>query len=126
MRPNRRPDHVLIVEPDARVRRALADLVESTRGIAVLAACATVSEAEDACSRVRPAAALVSVRLDSDDGFTAVSRLAQHAPVVAVAPVGSVAGRAIAAGATAFYDQDGDVDALIALLRDVIERRRGG
>jgi DNA-binding NarL/FixJ family response regulator len=117
----RSADHVLIVEPDARVRRALADLVESAGGLAVRGAYATVDEAEVAC-RVGVAAALVSVRLGSDDGFAAVTRLAQQVPVVAVAPVGSVASRAIAAGAAAFYDEDGDGDALVAVLRDVIDR----
>jgi hypothetical protein len=62
------------------------------------------------------------VRLGSDQGFAAVTRLAQQVPVVAVAPVGSVAGRAIAAGAAAFYDEDGDADALVAVIRDVIDR----
>jgi DNA-binding NarL/FixJ family response regulator len=118
-------NQVLIVEPDSRVRRALADLVESTDGLAVLAACAYVDEVEGVCGDGRPDVAVVSVRLASDRGFAAVTRVARQVPVVAVAPVGSVASRAIAAGAAAFYDEDGDADALVAAIRDVIDRPKG-
>jgi DNA-binding NarL/FixJ family response regulator len=118
-------NQVLIVERDSLVRRALADLIESTDGLAVLAACAHVDEVEDVCRDGRPDAALVSVRLRSDRGFAAVTRVALQVPVVAVAPVGGVASRAIAAGAAAFYDEDGDADALVAAIRDVIDRPKG-
>jgi DNA-binding NarL/FixJ family response regulator len=125
--PHRARHQVVIVEPDSRVRRALADLVETTAGLAVRAACATVDEAEAACRERRVDAALVSLRLPgSDGGVAAVTRLAQQVPVVAFASVGSVAGRAIAAGASAFYDEDGDADALVAVLRDVIRRTSSG
>jgi two-component system, NarL family, response regulator DesR len=115
-------NQVLIVEPDSRVRRALADLVDSTDGLVVLAACASVDDVEAACRDAHPDAALVGVRLACEHGFAAVTRLAQQVPVVAVAPVGSVASRAIAAGAAAFYDEDGDADALVAVIREVTDR----
>lgn len=114
--------HVVIVEPDARVRHALAGLLASAADLEVRAACATVGDAELFCCSGAADVALVSVRRGSDASFAAVSRLAQHVPVTAVAPVGSVAGRAIAAGAVAFYDEDGDADALVGVIRDVINR----
>lgn len=114
------------MEPDPRVRHALADLVGSTGGLAVLAACGAVDEAERACRDRRADAALVSVRLGSDQGFAAVALLARQVPVVAFASVGSVADRAIAAGAAAFYDEDGDAEALVAVIRDVIDRTSFG
>jgi len=113
---------VLIVEADARVRQALADLVGSTDGFAVLAACESADEAENTCRVSHADAALVSLRASPTDANIAViTRLAAQVPVLAVAPFGSLAGRAIAAGAAAFYDQDGDADALVALLHEVID-----
>jgi DNA-binding NarL/FixJ family response regulator len=121
-----RAHHVLIVVPDSRVRRALADLLESTDDLAVLAACATVEEADRAAGAASANAALVTVRLPGCDAdLVAVARLALRVPVVAVASAASVAARAIAAGAAAFHDEDGDADALVLALRDVIDRAAG-
>lgn len=118
---------MLIVEADARVREALADLVGSTHGFAVLAACDSADEAENTCRVSQADAALVSLSASpTDAGFATISRLAEQMPVLAVAPFGSLAGRAMAAGAAAFYDQDGDADALMALLRAAIDGAAAG
>lgn len=113
---------VLIVEPDSRVRQAFADLVASATDLTVLAACATVDEAERVCCTGAAKLALVSVQRGPEPDFAAVGRLVAHVPVIAVAPISSLAAPAIAAGATAFYDEDGDADALVALIRNVIDR----
>jgi DNA-binding NtrC family response regulator len=123
----RRADEILIVEPDKRVRCAIADLIESTEGLTVLAACATFEEVARIDAAPQAQAALVSVRhRDCDAAFAAVTILARELPVIVVASVGSAAERAIAAGAAAFYDEDGDADALVAMVRDVVRRAGSG
>lgn len=105
----------MVVDSDARVRTALAALIDATPGLHVVAECACTTGAEDVRRRTAPAVAVVGMCSCSDD-LHSLTALAAHVPVVAVSRCRCDAERALAAGAVEFCDQDGDADRLSATL----------
>lgn len=104
---------VLVVDADARVRAALAALIDATPGLQV-AATASIQGAGAIARSADATVAVVDVdALAPEDDLVVIRQLAEHLPVVAVC-YGTAGGiRAVAAGATAFCDKNGGPDALI-------------
>jgi DNA-binding NarL/FixJ family response regulator len=115
---------VLVVDDDARVRRALRDLIEASGGMQVVATAGDVSEALQADERTSPAVALVDVLLpDRADGIDAVRELTLRGrPVVATSVSASVRNDALAAGALRFVEKSPDDQRLLSVLRHSAER----
>jgi two-component system response regulator DesR len=111
---------VLVVDHDARVRRAIAE------PIALEADMTLVGEAADACSAMTlaaassPVVALVDVQLpDERTGLSLVRTLAERprCAVVVMSVDSGVRNTALAAGATAFIEKADDIDALLRSIR---------
>ena len=115
---------VLVVDDDARVRRALRDLIEASGGMQVVATAGDVSEALQADERTSPAVALVDVLLpDRADGIDVVRALTLRGrPVVATSVSASVRNDALAAGALRFVEKSPDDQRLLSVLRHCAER----
>jgi DNA-binding NarL/FixJ family response regulator len=116
---------VLVIDDDARVRAALADLLASTTDLSSAVPAATAAEARATAEDDGPFdLALVDIRLpDPATGLALVRQLAAGLPVVAVSVSGAHRTSALAAGATAFLDKDGRPDALLAALRASLDHR---
>lgn len=116
---------VLVVDDDARVRRALHDLIHATGGMRVVATAGDVSEALAVDERTSPAVALVDVLLpDRADGIELVRTLTRRGrPVVATSVSASVRNEALAAGALRFVEKSPDDQRLLSVLRHSAERR---
>ncbi len=114
---------VLVVDADPRVRAAVRALLDDGEGTEVQAV------GRDEATRWQMEAstgidvAVVDISSPSSQDLTLVERLAGVLPVVAVSMSGSVRGAALAAGASWFIEKDGDVTALVAAIRAVIQGR---
>ena len=115
---------VLVVDDDARVRRALHDLIEASGGMQVVATAGDLSEALAADERTSPAVALVDVLLpDRADGIDVVRALTLRGrPVIATSVSASVRSDALAAGALRFVEKSPDDQRLLSVLRHSAER----
>lgn len=106
---------VLVVGDDARVRAALAALIDATPGLLVAA---TIGSTADALAIGRfVGATLAVVDLDAgqaDDDFATIRELAELLPVIAVGHATAGCIRAMEAGATAVCDKNGNPDVLTA------------
>ena len=111
------PHRVLIVDGDARLRRALTELVAASDGFVVAGAEGSTHGVAMAAASAYATVALVVVSSVADRaGLLRVQVLAEHMPVVAASTAASVAGWTMAAGATTFCEMDGNNDVLIAAL----------
>ena len=114
-----RPPRVLVVDDDARVRAALG--AELTA-----AGCRVEALAPDdlAAGTRRPSetdVALVDVALPAvDTGLALIRRLSATLPVVAFSINGAACAAALAAGAAAYLEKDGDTDRLLRTLHALI------
>jgi DNA-binding NarL/FixJ family response regulator len=116
---------VLVVDDDARVRRALHDLIEASEGMQVVASAGDVIKALQADECTSPAVALVDVLLpDLADGVGVVRALTLRGrPVVATSVSAAVRNDALAAGALRFVEKGPDDQRLLTALRHSAERR---
>ena len=117
--PTAQPRRVLVVDRDPRVRAALTALIDATPGLEVAAA---TSLTELPCVLGTPAADVAVVDVTAghpEDDLAAIRDLSARLPVVAVSAAGTDGVHAIAAGAMACCDKDGDADCLIAALTAV-------
>jgi DNA-binding NarL/FixJ family response regulator len=114
---------VLVVDDDARVRRALRDLIDASGGMQVVATAGGVSEALEADDLTSPAVALVDVLLpERADGIDVVRELTLRGrPVVATSVSASVRNAALAAGALRFLEKSSDHQRLLSALRHSAE-----
>jgi CheY-like chemotaxis protein len=115
---------VLVVDDDARVRRALHDLIEALGGMRVVAIAGNYNEALEADQCSDPAVALVDVLLPNRaDGIGVVRELALRGrPVVATSVSAAVRNEALAAGASRFVEKTPDAQRLLSALRHAAER----
>jgi DNA-binding NarL/FixJ family response regulator len=96
---------VLVVDDDARVRRALHDLIEASEGMQVVATAGDVTEALQA------------------DGISLVRALKMRGrPVVATSVSAAVRNDALAAGACGFVEKALDDQRLLTALRRSAEQ----
>ncbi len=117
---------VLVVDDDARVRRALHDLIDASGGMQVVATAGDVSQALEADECTSPAVALVDVLLpERANGVDVVRVLTLRGrPVVATSVSASVRNDALAAGALCFVEKSPDDQRLLLALRHSAERCR--
>jgi DNA-binding NarL/FixJ family response regulator len=116
---------VLVVDDDARVRRALQELINASDGMEVAASAGDVGGALDADERAAPAVALVDVLLPRRaDGVELVRALSVRGrPVVATSVSAAVRRDALDAGALGFVEKAPDPQRLLAALRHSAELR---
>jgi DNA-binding NarL/FixJ family response regulator len=117
-------ERVLVVDADARVRTALAALIDTTPGLHVVAAIGSTTDARAIACSIHATVAVVDVDTGQpEDDFAVIGQLAAHIPVVAICHAALSGARALAAGATALCDKSGDPDALTAAVRAAARHR---
>ena len=117
--PGRRA-RVLVVDDDPRVRAAIVQTIALEEDLEVVAEAADATAALAIAERAGPSVALVDVLLpDGATGLALVASLAQRpgCAVVAMSMQGSLRPPAIAAGAVAFVEKGGDIDAVLEAVR---------
>jgi len=105
---------VLVVDHDARVRAALAALIDATPGLEVAAVTGSTADAIAVARSMVASVVVIDVDAHPGDAFTTIHELAEHLPVVAVSNATSGSGGALIAGAMALCDKNGDADSLTA------------
>ena len=114
---------VLVVDDDARVRRALEELIDASEGMRFVASARDMRQALEEDERAAPAVALVDVLLPERAAGLAVIRAlsARGRPVVAASVSAGVGDEALAAGAVRFVEKAPDPQPLLAALRHSAE-----
>ena len=115
-----RPIRVLVADDDARVRAAIGRTIALEPGLVVVAAAAGAVAALALAERTGPSVALVDMLIpDEAAGLALVRSLAQRpgCAVVAMSVRGGLRGAALAAGAVAFVEKAGDIDAVLDTVR---------
>lgn len=115
-----RPIRVLVVDDDQRVRAALDRTIALEADLVMVGAAADTASALGLAQAHDPSVAVVDVLLpDAGAGLALVRRLAQRpgCAVVAISVRGGLRPAALAAGAVAFVEKDGDIDALLHAVR---------
>lgn len=122
-----RPVRVLVVDDDARVRGAIGQTIALETDLVMVAEAADATRALALAEGANPSVALVDVLLPDDSaGLALVARLAQRpgCAVVAMSVRSSFHVAALAAGAVAFVEKCGDIDAVLDALRAAAAPRR--
>lgn len=120
--------HVLVVDDDARVRRALCALIDSSPGLSVAGEASSQSRAYEADQALCPDIVLLDILLPSaPEGLEVLRNLAAKGrAVVALSIRGGLRTAAMAAGAAAFVEKYAGGDALLQAVRDVLAKSREG
>ena len=119
---------MLVVDDDARVRAALRSLLDEDVGLC----CRVVDDAQalglllGGAARVDAEVAVVDLSAGTSIQLRLVALLARALPVVVVSMSGAVRPLAMAAGATAFVEKDGDACALLAVVQHLACLGEGG
>jgi DNA-binding NtrC family response regulator len=120
-----RPIRLLVVDDDVRVRAAIDQTIALESDLLVVADAADAATARIAADRADPSVALVDVLLPDDlTGLALVRGLSQRpgCAVVAMSVRGGLREPALAAGAVAFVEKGGDIDALLDAVRAASRR----
>lgn len=115
-----RPIRLLVVDDDPRVRRAIAPMIALEPDLVIVAAAADAMTALVLAEGTDPSVALVDVLLpDEATGLALLGGLARRpgCVVVAMSVRGGLRPAALAAGAIAFVEKSGDIDALLDAVR---------
>ena len=117
---------VLVIESDARVRRALEQLIDAEEGMEVVAAAASARDVRVADGRAAADVVLLDLLMPSvGAGLGLVGDLAGAGyAVVATSLAGSARAAAMEAGATCFIEKGPDPAALLAAIRHSAEPAR--
>lgn len=115
------PRRILVVEDDARVRRALCDLILASPGLLVAGHVRAGPAALGADEEVAPDVVLLDVgRPSADEGLEMLTCLvARGRAVVALSSREALRTSALTAGAAAFVEKSAGPDALLGALREV-------
>lgn len=116
---------VLIVDDDARVRRALRSLIECSPDLTVVGEARSARSARRLDLDLRPDVVVLDLLLpQAPDGMQVLRELrGRDRPVVAISRMGEVGPEAMLAGAHAFMEKHGrDVDDLIDMIRAAYHR----
>ena len=113
---------ILIVDDDARVRRALCALIESSPGLSVAGEASTKSGAYQADEALRPDVVILDILMPTaQDGLEVLRHLASTGrAVVALSIRDGLRAAAFAAGAGAFVEKYAGPDALLQAVREVV------
>ena len=121
------PAHILVVDNDARVRRALCAVIGSSPGLSVAGEVSTGSGACEADEALCPDVVLLDILLPSvHEGLEVLRHLAAKGrAVVALSIREGLRSAVFAAGATAFVEKYAGPDELLETLREVGARVLG-
>ncbi len=111
---------VLIVDDDARVRRALRSLIECSQDMTVVGEAGSARSATRLDLELRPDVVVLDLLLpQAHDGMRVLRELrGRDRPVVAISRMGELGPEAMVGGAHAFLEKDGrDVDDLLDMIR---------
>jgi DNA-binding NarL/FixJ family response regulator len=111
---------VLIVDDNARVRRALRSLIECSLDLTVIGEAESTRSAERLDLQLLPDVVVLDLRLpQAMDGMRILRELRRHGRlVVAISGTGELGPEAVVAGAHAFLEKHGrDVDDLLDMIR---------
>jgi DNA-binding NarL/FixJ family response regulator len=111
---------VLIVDDDARVRRALRSLIECSPDLTVVGEAGSARSARRLDQELGPDVVVLDLLLpQAPDGMQVLRELRDRdRPVVAISRLGELGPEAMVAGAHAFLEKDGrDVDDLLDMIR---------
>jgi DNA-binding NarL/FixJ family response regulator len=114
------PIRVLVVDDDPRVRAAIADTIALEPDLVIVAEAGDAATARRLAGSADPSVALVDVLLpDEATGLGLVVSLNERTAcaVVAMSVRGGLRQSALAAGAFAFVEKGGDIDALLQAVR---------
>ena len=111
---------VLIVDDDARVRRALRALIESASGLSLSGEAALGAQALRLDEQLNPDVVLLDLLLPSaQDGLKVLAALvARRRAVVALSIRGALRPAALDAGAVSFVEKGASPDVLLDALRE--------
>jgi DNA-binding NarL/FixJ family response regulator len=115
------------VDDDARVRRALCALIESSPGLSVAGEASSRPAAYEANEALCPDVVVLDILLPSaEDGLEVLRQLAATGRAVVVLSIrDGLRAEAFAAGAVAFVEKYAGPDALLETLRGVLARLPG-
>jgi DNA-binding NarL/FixJ family response regulator len=111
---------VLIVDDDARVRRALRCLIQCAPDLTVVGEAGSARRAKRLDLELRPDVVVLDLLLpQAPEGLQVLQELrGRHRPVVAISCLGQLGPQAMVAGAHAFLEKHGrDVDDLLDMIR---------
>jgi DNA-binding NarL/FixJ family response regulator len=111
---------VLIVNDDARVRRALRSLIDCSPDLTVVGEAGSTRSAKRLDLELRPDVVVLDLLLpQAPDGMQVLRELrGRDRPVVAISRMGELGPEAMVAGAHAFLEKHGrDVDDLLDMIR---------
>jgi DNA-binding NtrC family response regulator len=111
---------VLVVDDDARVRVALGQTIANEADLVMAADAADATAALASADYASPSVALVDVLVPDDTTGLALVRSLSQRPgcaVVAMSVHGGLRRAALAAGAVAFVEKGGDIDAVLDAIR---------
>jgi DNA-binding NarL/FixJ family response regulator len=111
---------VLIVDDDARVRRALRSLIDCSPDLTVVGEAGSTRSAKRLDLELRPDVVVLDLLLpQAPDGMKVLRELRRRdRPVVAISRMGELGREAMVAGAHAFLEKHGrDVDDLLDMIR---------
>jgi two-component system, NarL family, invasion response regulator UvrY len=111
---------VLIVDDDARVRRALRSLIECASDLVVVGEAGSTLSAKRLDLELGPDVVVLDLLLpEAPDGMQVLRELRRRdRPVVAISGMGELGSRAMVAGAHAFLEKHGrGVDDLLDMIR---------
>jgi DNA-binding NarL/FixJ family response regulator len=111
---------VLVVDNDARVRRALRSLIECAPDLTVVGEAGSTQSARRLDMELDPDVVVLDLLLPrASDGLDVLGELrGRNRPVVAISGMGELESKAMRAGAHAFLDKHGrDVDTLLDMIR---------
>jgi DNA-binding NarL/FixJ family response regulator len=110
----------LIIDDDARIRRALRSLIECAPDLTVVGEAGSTRSAERLDLELLPDVVVLDLLLpQAMDGMGVLRELrGRHRPVVAISGMGELGPQAMVAGAHAFLEKHGrDVDDLLEMIR---------
>jgi DNA-binding NarL/FixJ family response regulator len=116
---------VLIVDDDARVRRALRCLIQCAPDLTVVGEAGSARRAKRLDLELRPDVVVLDLLLpQAPEGLQVLRELrGRHRPVVAISCLGELGPQAMVAGAHAFLEKHGrDVDDLLDMIRAAYRR----
>jgi DNA-binding NarL/FixJ family response regulator len=111
---------LLVVDDDVRVRAAIGQTIALEPDLVMVADAADTPTALALAERTRPSVALVDVLIPDEATGVALVRSLGHRPGIAVVAMSVRSGlrlAALAAGAVAFVEKGGDIDAILNAVR---------